>query len=118
MVREDQKKEAEALLRGEGKYAATPMHHLPSQTQPGDTTTSASKKAGIHRVSQYDSGNDADDEAQDRKRTGRLSASTSSSSSSSSSSSGGVPVSATQGKTEEHVGQDAGIEGPVQGKKS
>lgn len=116
MLSEDQNKEAEALLRGEGKYAATPMHHLPSQTPPGDTATSASKKAGVHGVSLYDSGNDADDETLNTKRTGRLSASTSSSSSSSSS--GGVPVSATQGKTEENVGQDAGIEGPVQEKKS
>lgn len=112
MVGEDQNKEAEALLRGEGKYAATPMRHFPSQTQPGDTATSASKKAGTHGVSLYDSGNDADDEALNRKRTGRLSASTTSSSS------GGVPVSATHGKAEENVGQDAGIEGPVQGEKS
>lgn len=62
VAREDESKEAEAVLRGVGKYAATPMDHVPSETQGGvDSVTPASKSAGNDRVSQDDGGNDADD---------------------------------------------------------
>lgn len=52
VAREGESKEADALLRGAGKYAATPMDHVPSETQRGDdSATPALKSAGDDRVS-------------------------------------------------------------------
>lgn len=127
VIGEDESKETEALRQGVGTSATTPMHQLPSQTRLGDTAPSASKMAGINRVSQYDSGNDADDEALDRKITGSPHAPISSSpsslsspspSSSFSSSPVGPFASATGGKAKENAGQDVGTKGGSRSKEN
>lgn len=124
---EDESKEAEALRQGVGKSATTPTHQLPSQTRLGDTATSAPKRTEMNRVSQYDSGNDADDEALDRKITGSPHAPISSSpsslsspspSSSFSSSPVGPFASATGGKAKENAGQDVGTKGGSRSKEN
>lgn len=125
VIGEDESKETEALRQGVGTSATTPTHQLPSQTRLGD---SASKMAGINRVSQYDSGNDADDEALDRKITGSPHAPISSSSPSSlsspspSSSFSSSPVgpfaSATRGKAKENAGQDVEMKGGSRSKEN
>lgn len=128
VIGEDESKETEALRQGVGTSATTPTHQLPSQTRLGDTAPSASKMAGINRVSQYDSGNDADDEALDRKITGSpfapiyssspSSLSSPSPSSSFSSSPVGPFASATRGKAKENAGQDVGTKGGSRSKEN
>ncbi len=58
-------KEAEAILKGEGKYAPTPMNDCPDRTKSNATTISSGNRSAVDIAPGYDSGNDAEDGARD-----------------------------------------------------